>query len=56
MSYGRVYHVGCPGEFLYDLARRLYVCNKCGQTWDGMGATSKGVVEYREQTEQGNNR
>ena len=43
MSYGRVFHIGCPGEFIYDL-NRGYVCNKCSALWDGR---DWGKAEYR---------
>jgi len=44
MSDGRVYHTGCDGEFIFDLVKRQYFCNACGEAWDGRDWK---VAEYR---------
>ena len=45
MSDGRVFHVGCVGEFIYSLSKGEYVCDKCGLSWNGKEWK---VAEYRE--------
>ena len=48
MSTGRVWHIGCPGEWLYNLIRGRYECSACDAAWDGRRA---GVAEYRQNNE-----
>jgi len=48
MSEGRVWHIGCQGEFVYSLDEEPrwngWICNCCGLQWDGL---QKEVTEYR---------
>jgi len=45
MSSGRVWHVGCHGEFVYEWERRQFRCTYCDAMWDGKAS---GIAEYRE--------